>query len=310
MKVKYLNYTWRQKNIVNRANENDSIAVFSPTGELIGIITCDPDGVFTEGNISIDYKYIGNAVYEVLMPNEYIAKEIVYAYKTNDGEKFLIRIKHDVIVEMEIGERITDKLVEKPKTVGYLTADGNLKREKVDIPLEFGEILEEERFLKICNVFGIKDESLIEKAVKFGIHKYRLIPNEARNVGNTILKEGKITLAVGYTRNGFRGYFIVRKHLDDLPVVMKTFTGPKEALESFKALVALEYGNVPDARLFQNGQEPIIETKDKLIVIYNGDRVLEIPKEEEYRKSVSVFWNKKEKEIASKVIDRLIHSGG
>ena len=77
-----LSYNIRHKTLQKQLKFNKGYVVFEPvSGELIGVITADPDGVYEypHPNFVLDYTYTGDATYEVTVNPKYLYKPIIAA---------------------------------------------------------------------------------------------------------------------------------------------------------------------------------------------------------------------------------------
>ena len=306
-----LRYTWRHKDEVSRATWNDAIGCFSPQGELLGVVTVDPDGVWVWGEDCItSHEYIGEGRYEVnIDPNVY-ALPVVYAYKTRYGKKFVFYVG-DKLISIRVGESLPDKLETEPKTIGLLSLDG--KEEEVDVPIRVADVSGRGRYILLAKIYGVKNVGLAEKIFRHAYDRKGLFHEPYITLSNADFIYGHWFTPVGvfrgYDRQGEWGFHITRKKLDTPPAIVYTTDNIEDAWETLRGILAFE-GEKLDAKLWLPPKpEPGyiylgdlfgVETDTEFILFYDREgklRRVQIPFDEERRLFASAEWTEEDKKV-------------
>ena len=306
-----LGYGWRHKDEVTRATWNDAIGCFTPQGELVGIVTVDPDGVWIWGeDCTTSHEYIGEGRYEVNIDSNVYALPVVYAYKTRYGKKFVFYIR-DKLISIRVGESLPDKLEAEPKTIGFLSLDG--KEEEVDVPIRVADVFGKGRYISLAKIYGVKNVELAEKIFRHAYDRKGLFHEANITLSNSDFIYGSwftpIGLFRGYDRQGRWGYHITKKKLDTPPAIVYSADTIEEAWETLRGIFALE-GEVLNARLWlppppepgyiRLGDLFGIETDKEFTLFYDRDgklREVKIPFDEEERLFASAGWKEEEKQM-------------
>jgi len=314
-----MTYDIRHKNFITRARYNDSVAIFNLRGELVAVLTCDPDGVYWEGDIDYGYNYLGHGEYQVLFyDNDIIIKPVLYAYKTRHGNKFVVDISQDgnipILVSMKIGDRIKDIVSNKPYRLGIPSIDGNAKSSDIDILVENIEIYQRLRYLHLADVYGVKNKDIALKIYKRAINNKRYEkPYDYFFMNVKWIYPyvcGTYGLVYGKDRQGNQAYHIVRiTSIYTLKSVVWTGYDIEEAVEVYKNIAILN-GSVSFATdkielLIKDDKGDLLDLfavsyRDYTYLYYVDDKGLhdvKIPHDRELLTLESLSWNEKDKEI-------------
>lgn len=307
-----LRYTWRHKDEVSRATWNDAIGCFSPQGELLGVVTVDPDGVWVWGEDCItSHEYIGEGRYEVnIDPNVY-ALPVVFAYRTKFGKKFVFHVGKDKLISIRVGESLSDKLEEEPKTVGIFSLDGD--KEEVDIPIVVSDVFGKGGYIRIAEVYGIKNDKLIERVFRFAYDRKGILHDSAVNLSDRVFVYGAwftdYGVFRGYDRNGRWGFHITKKKLDTPPVIVYSAETIEEAWESLRGILSFDGWKLEAKLWLPPKPEPGytylgdifgVETDTEFTLFYDtekGLRKVEIPFDEGRRLFASMEWTEEDKKV-------------
>jgi len=316
-----LEYGCRHRDFITCALWNDSVGVFTAQGELVGVVTCDPDGVYVWGDAPINYEYIGYGRYDVEIDSKYLALNVIYAYETRRGKKFVFLVGKDKLISMRVGEALPDKMEEQPKTIGLYTLDGT--QDKVDVPIIAGKVFGEEKYLPIAQIYGVKNPNLVERIFRFAYDRRGLFHNPKIVLKDRDFIYGhwwtSIGLFKGYDRKGNYGWHITRKDLDCPPAIVYTAGSIEEAWETLKGLLAFEGEKAPDLWLPPPPPDGYVKIRDvfaiedekEFTIFYErlyGEGFIEIPipKDPEARLLASAGWDEKQKEIVEKLLPEIL----
>lgn len=310
-----LRYGWRHKEITVCATWNDALGFFTPEGELVGVATCDPDGVYVWGRDCISsHSYIGEGRYEVEYEEGVKALPVVYAYKTRKGRKFVFCTGKDTLVSVRVGERLPDKLDEEGKLIGLLSLDGWKEKAEIDVPIAIDEVFGEEKYIPLAKIYGVRNPQIAERIFRHSYDRKGLFHEPH------IILDGKdfiygywwtyIGLFRGYNRKGVWGYHITRSELETPPAVVYTASDIEEAWETLKGILAFQ-GEKLDAKLWLPPSEPghvllgdlfavEYERLGRVEIFYdrNGNlRKVEVPCNKEEELFASASWTEEDRRI-------------
>ena len=249
MKRFTLNYGIRHWDIIGAVRETGGLAVLKD-GELMSVIAPTPDGIMIEGDPSVvesDQK-LSHGRWEVFIKDGFLVLKALWAYKTQDGIKYVIKIGGDrlpasggAFAIMKIGQSIAD--LQDPLTIGIWSADGG-RSDKVDVFLNGYQLIENPKPLELCVVYGEGDTKALKRVFKespalFEVERAFIWSRESFGV-NPILKRA-------YGRNGQWNWMITKRE-DRWETVLACAENTDEAIKKYKIYAMILEGENPEVQ--------------------------------------------------------------
>ena len=299
-KVVSLSYDIRHKTFMKNARFNSAIALFEPDGCLVGIITCDPDGVYVAGDITLPpHEYVGGGVYQVEVPDEYVVREIAYAYNTKHGRKFAIPVEHRFsFVSMRIGEYLQDKFNDNPIHLYLQTADSGMildpekdiiVNDRIDLPLPpYGR--------EVGRVYGVRNPDVAREIYRNAYKKWLI--KEKKNTLHDIFYDGQF----GLKFNEFDEFFVTYYSYNHPEIVIAKKQNVVEIIDIFNFLASLYYA--PSDIVVVKDRDPIILKEGKWITVVEPSKraAIQFSLEDEERLFQSANWNEEEQSLVERAL--------
>ena len=299
-KLVSISYAIRHKTFMKNARYNSAIALFEPDGCLVGIITCDPDGVYVAGDITLPpYEYVGGGVYQVEVP-DYVVRRVAYAYETRHGRKFAIPVEHrfeNVFVSMRIGEYLQEKFSTEPIKLYLKTADSGMILEpedtivndEIDLPLSHtgGEV---------GRVYGVRNPEVAREIYRNAYRK-GLVREKGDTLSNIFYK-GKF----GLQFNEFGEFFVTYYSHNHPEIVVAKKQNVVEIIDIFNFLVSLYYA--PSDIVVVKDKDPMILKEGKWITVVDPSKgvTIQFSLEDEERLFQSANWNEEEQSLVERAL--------
>ena len=249
-----LQYGTRHRDIVGAVKGADALAIFS-SGELVSVVAPDPDGLHIWGDHSV-VETDGKLPYgrwEVFVRNDCIVLPCLWAYRSSDGKKFVVKIGREKLPAygghfafMRVGQTLSE--LGDPVSVGIWSADGD-EDEQVDIFLNGCDLIENQKPLKIATIYGEGDPKVIKKVIREGwllnhVERAWIRTEESYGVDPC--------LKFGYTRGEGGWLWMITHSNENGEVVLAQTREIEEAIEKFKFYSMVLNGKVPNVQFYGN----------------------------------------------------------